>query len=377
MVVLPTTLNVTIDISPIVYKRGVSLYTTNLISALLKQSDLDLHVFGSSLRQQPILKSFVSKYKKLDGKSSLYPLPPSVWPTLWYKLNWPPIENFVGKTDVFHAWEELIPPVKNTPVVATVHDLAILKFPETAHPSTLVKHHEAWKRLKKMGSHVIAVSQATKKDVIELLEFPPEKVHLVYEALPVEHQLTLTKEEQQLALEKLQQTKPFILFVGTLEPRKNIERLIAAWMPLRDEVDLVIVGKQGWGVEIDPTTPGLRMLGSVSNKLLTVLYRHAKVFAYPSLYEGFGLPILESFSYGTPVLTSQNSAMAEISNNASVLVDPLEVDSIKQGLEKLLNEKSEQREYRRQAMKLALQLFNWDKTAEKTVKVYQKAATEK
>jgi hypothetical protein len=112
----------------------------------LGREGLDLHVFGSSLRQKRSLQKFISQ-QKLANKSTVLSLPPSIWPTLWYKLNWPPIETLIGKTDVFHAWEELIPPVKNTPVVATIHDLAILKFPETAHPSTLVKHHEAWKRL--------------------------------------------------------------------------------------------------------------------------------------------------------------------------------------------------------------------------------------
>jgi hypothetical protein len=101
-----------------------------LINALLKQSDLDLHVFGSSLRQKRSLQKFISQ-QKLANKSTVLSLPPSIWPTLWYKLNWPPIETLIGKTDVFHAWEELIPPVKNTPIFAlhfmkwTIHN----KFP--------------------------------------------------------------------------------------------------------------------------------------------------------------------------------------------------------------------------------------------------------
>lgn len=374
--VLPTTLNVTIDISPIVYKRGVSLYTTNLVTALLRQPDIKVNAFGSSLRQQAILRDFIAQHKKLNS-SKVLPLPPSAWPTLWYKLNFPALETVVGKTDVFHAWEELIPPSNNTPVVSTIHDLAILKFPETAHPSTLAKHQAAWKRLKETDSHVIAVSNSTKKDVIELLGFKPEKVHLVYESLPIEHQLTLTREEQDKYLDRQNIKKPYILFVGALEPRKNVERLIEAWKPLKNDFDLVIAGKNQWGVNTNLDADGLHVLGSVGNKTLTSLYKNAKVFAFPSLYEGFGLPILEAFSYGTPVLTSHNSAMSEISGNAAVLIDPMEVESIRNGLEKLLNENSTERERRRQAMKLQLQLFNWDTTAEKTIKVYRKAFEEK
>lgn len=375
MVVLPRTLNVTIDISPIVYKRGVSLYTTNLVKALLRQDDVRVSAFGSSLRQQPILREFIAEHKKLY-RSQILPFPPSVWPTLWYQLNWPYLETIVNQTDVFHAWEELIPPTRNTPVVATIHDLAILKFPETAHPSTLVKHQAAWKRLKETGAHVIAVSHATKKDVIELLDFRPEKVHLVYEALPTEHQQVVLKEDQEKILNRLGLHKPFILFVGSLEPRKNVERLVEAWKPFYNDIDLVIAGKNQWGVEIDPSLPGLHILGGVSNTTLITLFKNAKIFAYPSLYEGFGLPILEAFTYATPVLTSQNSAMSEISGMAAELINPLEIESIQKGLQKLLNENSSEREHRKQAMKLQLQLFNWDTTAEKTIKVYKKAFEE-
>lgn len=371
--VLQTPLNVTIDISPIVYKRGVSLYTTNLVRALLDEPDIVVRAFGSSLRQKEVLKKFIADHPKLK-RSQIYSYPPSLWPTMWYSFGWPKIESLVSKhTQVFHAWEELIPPTTDIPVVATIHDLAMLKFPETAHPDTLAKHRMAWNRLKETNSHVIAVSQATKKDVIELLGFESSKVHLVYEALPIEHQVAVTKDEQANILQKQGLTKPFILFVGSLEPRKNVQRLVRAWQSVQHEVDLVIAGKNEWGVEIDENTPGLHLLGSVGNKTLVTLYKHAKVFAYPSLYEGFGLPILEAYSYGTPVVTSQNSAMSEISGNASVLVDPLEVESIAKGLEKMLQEDSAQRDHRRQAMKLQLQLFNWDTTAEKTIRVYQKA----
>lgn len=376
MAALPSTLNVTIDISPIVYRRGVSLYTTNLITALLRQESISVSVFGSSLRQTPILQKFAQDHPKLK-RSKLLPVPPSIWPHLWYSLHWPPVELVTAKTDVFHAWEELIPPTQKTPVIATIHDLAILKFPETAHPSTLVKHTAAWDQLKKTDSHVIAVSQATKKDVIELLHFKPEKVHLVYEALPQEHQQEVSSTDQQKILQKHGLPSSYILFVGALEPRKNIANLIKAWQPLQNDVGLVIAGANQWGVELDNNVKNLFFLGRVGNKTLTTLFQHASVFAYPSLYEGFGLPILEAFSYGVPVLTSDNSAMSEISGNAAKLIQPEAVDSIRHGLVQLLDENSTERDYRRKAMKLQLQLFNWDTTAQKTIKVYQKAVADR
>lgn len=374
---MPTPLSITIDISPVVYGRGVSRYTSNLVAALLKQPETTVNVFGSTLRQTDVLERFV-KAHHLEKNSQILRLPPKLWPTLWYQLNWPPIESVLKKTpDVYHAWEELVPPTTHIPIVATIHDLAILKFPETAHPSTLAKHSAAWERLKKTQSHVIAVSQSTKKDVIELLGFAPDKVHLVYEALPEENKLKLTNEEQEKALERFRLDRPYILFVGALEPRKNIDRLVTAWKNFENEYDLVIAGPREWGVEILDTSVHIHQLGRVTPSQLAALYSRATAFAYPSLYEGFGLPILEAFHYGTPVLTSENSAMSEVSGTAAMLVNPLEIESITHGLEKLLNEKSAQKDHRKQAMKLQLQLFNWDKTAEKTIKVYRKAVEEK
>lgn len=370
---MQTPITATIDISPIVYGRGVSRYTTNLVRSLLKRDDIHLHVFGSSMRQLSVLQEFV-RTQHISKDAQLMRIPPKILPVAWYQIGWPPLEKLLTHpTDLFHAWEELVPPTQNTPVIATIHDLAIIKFPETAHPATLAKHKAAWKRLKQSGSHVIAVSQSTKRDILELLEFEKDKVHLVYEALPEENKLKLTKEDQERILHSLHLLRPFFLYVGAIEPRKNINRLITAWKKFEHEFDLVIAGPTEWGVEIQDNSPHLRQLGRVTAQQLAALYSAASVFTFPSLYEGFGLPILEAFHYATPVLTSQNSAMSEVSGNAAMLVDPLEVESIAQGIEKLLNEKSEQKDHRKQAMKLQLQLFNWDKTAEKTVKVYEKA----
>lgn len=370
-------LNVTIDISPIVYGRGVSLYTKNLVRALTANSQISLNLFGISLRQKTKLQKFAQSlpsWKNKKTRADFFSIPPKAMPLLWYQLNFPPISWMIGgQVDVFHAWEELIPPVSKTPVVATIHDLAILKFPETANPSTLSKHRAGWERLKKTQSHVIAVSRATKNDLLELLDFNPNRVHVVYEALPMEHDLDISQTEAIKILEQKNLERPFMLFVGVLEPRKNVPRIIQAWEKFATDYDLVIVGRQEWGVDL-PLHPNLHHFARVSAKELASLYNQATIFLYPSLYEGFGLPILEAFSAHTPVVTSNNSAMSEIAGNAAMQVDPQDVESIQQGIDKLLNESKEKRRERTNAMKLRLQLFDWDTTAEKTIKVYQKAA---
>lgn len=218
---------------------------------------------------------------------------------------------------------------------------------------------------------------------MELLKYPASLVHVVHEALPYEVVRTaesVSEDEYEKMKRRLQLDKPYILFVGTREPRKNLLRLIEAWEPLAEKVQLIIAGEKGW----DDTEqkdkvlshPNLRFLGRVSDEELTVLYGEAELFAYPSLYEGFGLPILEAFYHGTPVLTSNVSSMPEVAGNAAELVDPLSVKSIRKGIEKILEESREEQQRRLQKMIIRRQLFSWSKVAEDTIRVYQQAIGE-
>lgn len=374
-------MNLGIDITPVVYGRGVSNYTQSLVLALSRSSDLQLHLYGSSLRKRNELLQFVKKVNRVSKvKTAIQSYPPTALTKMWqFGLN--PIKKIFPKIEVFHSWDWIQPPDKSLPLVSTIHDLAMLKFPETAHPKILKMHQRSWKILKQRQAQVIAVSQSTKKDIVELLELNPKNVHVVYEALPqntVRAAQTLSEDKYQQLKDKLKLDKPYLLFVGTREPRKNLLRLIEAWQPLANDFELVIAGAEGWD-ETDKESSAfkknkhLRFLGRVSDYELSVLYAEAEVFVYPSLYEGFGLPILEAFYHGTPVVTSNLSAMPEVAGNAAELVDPQSVDSITKGIQKILKENKAQQQKRLQKMILRLQLFNWDKVAQETINVYQKA----
>jgi glycosyltransferase involved in cell wall biosynthesis len=257
----------------------------------------------------------------------------------------------------------------------------MLKFPETAHPKLLSMHRQSWKILKQRQAHIIAVSRATKRDIVELLDIPAERIHVVHEALPeevVKIGEALDEEKVTELVQGLGLTRPYLLAVGTREPRKNLERLIEAWEPLAKDYDLVIAGEQGW----DATSTGkklvgmehLRLLGRVDDQKLAALYTNAEVFCYPSLYEGFGLPILEAFYFDVPVVTSNVSSMPEIAGNAAELIDPLSVESIRQGITTVLNESETARHTRRQRMVIRQHMFSWRNAAEQTAKVYEIAA---
>lgn len=369
-------MNIGIDFTSVIYQRGVSRYTQNLARELAKLPEVSLTLFGYSLRQKNILQN--SSNKIPGAKTKFLQLPISAIEKLWqYGIK--PVSSYVPNIDIFHSWDWIQPPDKNIPIVSTIHDLAMLKFPETAHPKILKAHERSWKKLKENNSHIIAVSQSTKKDIVRLLGYPSYMVHVVHEAVPqefIEIADSITEEQETQIVQKLVLNRPYIFFVGTREPRKNLISLIKAWQPLAKNYDLIIAGDSGWD-ETDSEENNFkyqpRFLGRVTDYELSVLYANAQVFAFPSFYEGFGLPILESFHHGTPVVTSDNSGMREVAGNAAELIDPDDVASITKGLKKVLNENSEDQKKRLQRMIIRQQMFSWETTAKETLAVYKQA----
>lgn len=372
-----------IDITPIIYDRGVSRYTSNLVQALAGRNDVELRLYGSSMRQKSRLEEFareVGRFRSSRHQSVIQGYPPKVQELLWNTFHQNQVRSLLPDVEVFHSWDWLQPPDKDLPLVSTIHDLAILKYPETAHPTIVKYHQRSWDILKQRRAQIITVSHATRKDVIDLLKFPAQDVHVVYESLPLESLHVgqqLTEEKEDLIKQKLQLDQPFILCVGTREPRKNLRRAIEAWWPLRKDVQLLVAGAAGWddSAEVGEKLQSeqLRFLGKVSDEELAVLYGEAELLLYPSLYEGFGLPILEAFHFGTPVVTSNTSSMPEIAGNAAILVDPTSVEAIRKGITRILNEDQDEARRRLQQMIIRLQLFSWQRVAEETCKVYRKA----
>ncbi len=366
-------MNIGLDITPIIYGRGVSRYTANLARALNNKHSIKLSALGYSWRNKSQLEKFVKNNHFYH--SSLHATPPSIMSWLW-KLGKKPVAALLPQVELFHSWDWLQPPDKDLPLVSTIHDVAMIKYPATAHPRILAAHQRSWKILQQRRAQIIAVSHTTKNDIVKLLGIPSYLVHVVHEALPAEFKKTsqqLTEDEAKWIKNKLQLNKPYLLFVGTREPRKNLTRLIEAWRPLAKDYQLIVAGAKGWDKTENTRHPQLRFLGQVSDKELAVLYGEAEVFCYPSLYEGFGLPILESFFHGTPVLTSNISSMPEVAGNAAELINPENVTDIQKGLETILNESIDEQRKRLQRMIIRLQMFNWETVAEETIQVYQKA----
>lgn len=370
----PSSLKVVIDVSAAPFGRGVSRYTTNLVTALSAQPDVSLTLWGYSWSQFGWLQHWGSEFGS-RVQSRWWQVPPRV---MEVAMRWLP--EIVWRTGfdpeaVLHAWEWQLPQTVRMPVVVTIHDLAFKMFPEAAHPPIVRRLERTLDWLETHRSaQVIAVSEATRNDILNLTAIDPERVHVVPEALTQESQYQPDETTIAKCRQRLQLPDQFLLFVGTPEPRKNVQRIVAAWQQLRaefPELGLVIAGGASWD-EVEPAE-GLLRLGYVSDHDLACLYELASVFVFPSLYEGFGLPILEAYFHDCPVVTSKVSSLPQVAGKAAELVDPYDAAQIADGCRVILSENASARSSRRKQMRTQLQTFSWETAAQQTFEVYRTA----
>lgn len=287
-----------------------------------------------------------------------------------------------GKS-IYHAPNYIVPPFQGK-TVSTVHDLSHVLYPQF-HPRARVDYLNLT-----LGpslartTHVITVSEAVRQEMLERGLMPPERITAILEAADASF-CPHTPEMLAPAMQALG-LRPghYCLFVGTVEPRKNVERLIQAYELLPDEIrracPLVVAGGKGWNSETvharmaKASQEGwLRYMSFVDQRWLPALYAGARLMAYPSLYEGFGLPIVEAMASGTPVLTSNTSCMPEVSAGAAKLVNPLDVEDIRHALEACICDEVWLAEARSKGLARASTL-SWDRCVEETISVYQMLA---
>jgi len=357
-------MKIAIDISQIIYGTGVSMYTEHLVKGLMKiDTKNEYRLFGGSLRRLKALKLVASKLNK-NGENRIYPIPPTLADLLWNRLHEVSIDRLTGKIDVFHSsdWTQ---PAVSAFKVTTVHDLAPIRFPKLHDPKIVSVHKRRLELVKNEVDRVIVPSNATKKDLIDF-GVPEEKIRVIYEGA-VHTKNRPKKEKLELLKKRLNIPGKYLLSVGA-GPRKNTDRIISAFDAIRSDVNLklVIVGSGGDKYE---ERRGIRFTGHLSDEDLGLLYFGAEVLVYPSIYEGFGLPIIEAFNAGVPVVTSNLSSMEEVAGKAGVLVDPYSVDSIAGGIKKAIKNATSLVEKGKNRAKD----FSWEKAARETLEVYKEA----
>ncbi len=323
------------DVSPLAQTRaGTARYLNGLLRELRTRDDVAVlpRFFGGSARAWNLPRDAV-----------------------WY----PFLSGRAGRRrfDVLHCPTYRGPISSARPLVVTVHDLAVFRHPGAFNLWSRRYGPLVVPRVIRSARLVIAVSEFTKRELVELLGVVPEKIRVVPNAV-----------DDTFAPGGAAAEGEYVLAVGTIEPRKNLPRLAEATQ--RVGIELRVVGGRGWG-DVDVVGDGVQWLGDVADEELARLYRGARCFAYPSLYEGFGIPVLEAMASGTPVVTACGGATEEVADGAAVLVDPLDPGEIAAGIERAL---ADREELTRRGLE-HVRRYRWRSVAEATVEVYREAAS--
>ena len=366
-----------LSFEPTYRQAGVSRYAEALVRELpAVDPTLDLVVFTGP-DQPPEEREFPDG---IDWRHSRLRTGQPVQRIAW--------EQTVGLTigrrwrlDVIHAPVNVAPLITGVPRVVTVHDLAFHLFPEQ-YPGRKQRYLRAMTRLSvQRAARVIAVSEATRQDIIRLYDADPERVVTVPNGVGDEMR-PLGADEVAAFRARQGLTGPTLLFLGTLQPRKNLETLLRAWARTAGETgwQLVVAGAAGWHHEpiFDLArelgiADAVRFVGFVPPEDLPLWHNAADAFVYPSLYEGFGLPLLEAMACGTPVVTSDTPALREVVGNAGLIVGPRDVPALAQALLQLAREPELREELAARGLRRASE-FSWRRTAAETAAVYRAAA---
>jgi glycosyltransferase involved in cell wall biosynthesis len=297
-----------------------------------------------------------------------------------------PVELLPLRLDILHCPDFVAPRRRPCPAVVTIHDLAFLRYAEILDDNARRYYSQVGASARRANA-IIAVSEATRQDVSALLDLPPERIDLVYEAAaPVFQPLALAENEQRELNQHRLVAGSFALFVSTLEPRKNLPTLLKALRACRDRQPatpyrLVIAGERGWRYdEIFATVRDLRLaddlvfLGGVTQQDLVWLYNACRLYINPSLYEGFGLPVLEALACGAPTLIAATSSLPEVAGDAALQTPPTDVEAWADVIERLWHDEEQRCDLARRGPLQAAQ-FSWQRAARETLAIYRRVAT--
>ncbi|MBU1083341.1 glycosyltransferase family 4 protein [Patescibacteria group bacterium] len=340
-----------------VERAGKGEYVYQVVSELVQHSEHRFVLFSD--RDVP------KQWQKDNVRTVIFKTPSFIWQFLVFLQL-----EFIRPVDTYFSTTSLIIPalVRSTPVVTTLFDFVSFLFP-SRHQQKAVVLEKMWMKLAiRYSQHLLSISEHTKKDAIKLFKVSPDKITTTYLAA------SFVQEQESITINK----ENVILFIGTLEPRKNIVKLVEAFNKLKTEgihASLLLVGKWGWqsdtikqAIEQSPFKQDIQVLGYVRAAQKQSLYKQSAVLAFPSIYEGFGLPPLEAMAMGVPVVTSNISSLPEVVGDAAVLVDPNSTEEIYSAVKKILTDKSFTEQLVAKGY-IQAQKFNWQKTADATLGV--------
>jgi glycosyltransferase involved in cell wall biosynthesis len=341
VVIVSGAVRIVVDVTPFAARRtGVGNYWIGMLRGLAELAG-DEHEIVAFAVAGPRAKQRIERELgslPLTRRLVTVPPPSPTWHRLWSRVGRPPVEWLAGELDVFHFSDWLYPSQRGGVRTTTVHDLVPLRFPDLVPAGTLRTHVPKHRNAARTCHVIFANSRFTAGEVIELLDVPEEKVRVAYP--PLDPRYAPEGERRDLG-------RPYLLAVSTLEPRKNLPTLLEAFARLRrahPELTLAVAGAEGWGERPDLSSEGVTWLGYVPDEQLPALYRGAELLCYPSLFEGFGMPIVEAMACGTPVVASAHPSLDEASAGIALRAAPESPEALAEQIERALERREELRQ---------------------------------
>lgn len=364
---------------------GVSGYTYSLVKQIFERDPVSQYrLFYNSAKKVKHLPDF--NYANCQTKKLNYPN--KIFNYLLQKtLRFPKIDSLLGADLFFMPHMNFISLSGSAGLILTIHDLSFLRYPDFFSRRKNFWHYLLnLKKLLARSDKIVAVSQNTKNDLLELCDLPEDKIEVIYSGLDYGFRPIERTEKKLIGVkDKYDLSEKFIFFLGNLEPRKNLEGLIGAFNRLNDsnknfsDWDLVIAGGSGWkeksirsAWQRSKNRDKIKFIGYVDAADKPYLYNLASLFVYPSFYEGFGFPPLEAMACGLPVITSFNSSLPEVVGDAALMIDPFNINEIAEAMEKMLTDNELAAIYRQRGL-VRVKKFNWADTADRYIKLFKEA----
>lgn len=381
---------VVVDATAIQQKpSGVGLYVANLINSLHQLQDQENFQLGISY--QPGFKSWlrgnltVPELIKQYDNIHILPLPVKL-SNLFISLSPNPLisnyfERCFGHPDIIQGTNYSVYCCKNSKSILNIYDLSFIKYPE--YTDAVVKTYtQRLKHCLKWTDLVITISESSKQDIVKYLAVDPKKIYVTPLASRYYPEYLATKPIDKIVNSTdYNFSNPYLLFVSTIEPRKNIINLITAFNYLKQhhkiKQHLVLIGQKGWNyepifaaIEASPSKSQIHHLNYLSDELVALFYARADAFVYPSYYEGFGLPVLEAMTLGAPVITSNTSSLPEVAGDAALFINPDDSMQLADAILQVISNSKLRNELIQKGKEQA-KLFSWKRTAQETIKAYQ------
>lgn len=365
-------------------KSGIGVYAYEITKHLRQFEQLDAYVqvFNLMNKEDMDIELNGLEFKKDISTTMSYAIYRRIWHYIPIKYN----TLFKEQGDIYHFFDYIVPPRIKGKVITTIHDMTYELYPETMQKTTRDRIKKDIYYSIERADEIITISESTKKDMKDILNIPEDKIEIVPPGVDF-HKFHREYEEPQIKQVRQKYNLPdeYILYMGTLEPRKNIETIIEAFAMLKresdyvvDKVKLVIAGKKGWLYET--IFNKVNELGLEKQVVFTdyvsevdkpIIYQLAKIFIFPSIYEGFGIPVIEAMAASVPVITSNVSSLPEVAGDAAILIHPTDIVKMAEGMHTVLTNEMLSQEMVEKGW-IQAQKFNWSSSAKQLYDIYQK-----